>query len=60
MPKIIADHNIEGHLKVLVRILQTGPWAEIWNEIGVEIVSFDQQEICDTCRIATARILVRS
>ncbi len=40
MPKIIADHNIEGQLKVLVRILQTGPWAEIWNEIGVEIVSF--------------------
>ncbi len=41
MPRIIADHNIEGHLKVLVRILQTGPWAEIWNEIGVEIVSFE-------------------
>jgi hypothetical protein len=29
MPRIIADHNIEGHLEVLLRILQTGPWAEI-------------------------------
>jgi hypothetical protein len=41
MPRIIADHNIQGHLKVLVRIAQTGPWGEIWDEVGVEILSFD-------------------
>ncbi len=40
MPGIIADHNIEGHFQVLVRILRTDPWDEIWRELGFVIASF--------------------
>ena len=35
MPGIMADHNIEGHFRVLVRILQTDPWHQIWSDLGV-------------------------
>jgi len=40
VPGIVADHNIEGHFQVLVRILRTDPWNEIWRELGFAIVSF--------------------
>jgi hypothetical protein len=41
MPGIMADHNIEGHFEVLLRILRVDPWHEIWNELGFEIASFE-------------------
>ena len=41
MPGIIADHNMSGHFEVLVRILGTGSWNEIWKEMGIDIVSFE-------------------
>jgi hypothetical protein len=41
MPGIMADHNIEGHFQVLLRILRADPWREIWSELGFEIASFD-------------------
>jgi len=37
----MADHNIEGHFEVLLRILRTDPWREIWSELGFEIASFE-------------------
>ncbi len=34
MPGIMADHNIEGHFQVLLRISRTDPWHEIWSGLG--------------------------
>jgi hypothetical protein len=36
----MADHNIEGHLEVLLRIMRTTPWQEFWDELDLEIASF--------------------
>ncbi len=40
MPGIMADHNIEGHFVVLLRIMRAEPWQEFWNELDFEIASF--------------------
>jgi hypothetical protein len=40
MPGIMADHNIEGHFEVLLRIVRAAPWQELWDELHVEIASF--------------------
>lgn len=41
MPGIVADHNLEGQFEVLLRILRTDPWRGIWEELGIEIASFE-------------------
>ncbi|MBM4090048.1 MAG: hypothetical protein FJ276_11610 [Planctomycetes bacterium] len=41
MPGIMADHNIEGHFQVLIRILFADPWRDIWSDLGFDIVSFN-------------------
>jgi hypothetical protein len=40
MPGIMADHNIEGHFQVLLRILRAEPWQEFWDELDFDIASF--------------------
>jgi hypothetical protein len=42
MPSILADGNVEGHLKVLVRVLENTAWREIWASLDVGVVTFDQ------------------
>ena len=41
MPAIMADHDIEGHLQVLLRMLTSEVWGAIWNELGFHIESFE-------------------
>jgi len=36
----MADHNIEGHFEVLLRIMRTVPWHEFWDELGLDLASF--------------------
>ena len=40
MPAIMADHNIEGHFAVLLRIMNAEPWQDLWSELDFEIASF--------------------
>lgn len=40
MPGIMADHNLEGHFEILLRIMRADPWREFWDEAHVEIASF--------------------
>ena len=42
MPKIMADHNVEGHLQVLLNIGSAPDWGNVWAEIACEIESFER------------------
>ncbi|MGA2700185.1 MAG: ACP S-malonyltransferase [Isosphaeraceae bacterium] len=41
MPSILADGNVEGHFKVLMRVLEAPTWRELWTALEIEIVTFE-------------------
>jgi hypothetical protein len=45
MAGIIADHNIEGHFVVLLRIWTSAPWRAVWESLGLAIESFERLSI---------------
>ena len=45
MAGIIADHNIEGHFIVLLRIWTSNAWASLWESLELEVESFDRLDI---------------
>ncbi len=45
MPKIMADHDVEGHLEILLRIWTSSPWNELWQQLACEIESFRRRGI---------------
>jgi hypothetical protein len=42
MAGIMADHNIEGHLVVLLRIWTSNEWKSLWESLDLEIESFNR------------------
>jgi hypothetical protein len=40
MPAIMADHDIEGQTQVLLRLLTSAAWSEVWHELAVRVESF--------------------
>jgi hypothetical protein len=36
----MADHNVEGQVTLLVRLLSEGTWAGLWTELAVEVETF--------------------
>ncbi len=40
MPRIMADHNVEGHLDAILDFLRSETWQEFWEEAAVTAVSF--------------------
>ena len=40
MPAIMADHDIEGQMQVLLRLLNSPAWRELWRELAIEVESF--------------------
>ena len=40
MKGILADHNADGHVEVLLRTLLSDDWLEMWNELGVPVLTF--------------------
>jgi hypothetical protein len=38
---ILADHNVIGQVAYLVQMMQSEPWAEFWNELGLVLRRFD-------------------
>ena len=42
MTGIMADHNIEGHFVVLLRIWTSNTWASLWEDLELEVESFDR------------------
>src|SRR5437879_267883 len=40
MPSIMADHNIEGHFVVLLRLWTSEAWKSVWESLVCEVASF--------------------
>jgi hypothetical protein len=40
MPAIMADHDIEGQMQILLRWLNSAEWRVLWTELAVRIESF--------------------
>ena len=41
MPGVLADGKVEGHFKVLMRVLEAPAWRELWTALKIEIVTFE-------------------
>ena len=37
----MADHDVEGHLRALLRVLMSDEWRDFWDELGCQIESFE-------------------
>ena len=40
MPAIMADHDMEGQVQVLLRLLTSAEWHALWHELGIRVESF--------------------
>jgi hypothetical protein len=40
MPAILADHDVEGQVQVLLRLLASTEWQAIWNALAIRVESF--------------------
>lgn len=40
MPAMMADHDIEGQMQVLLRLLTSAEWGVLWTELAVRVESF--------------------
>ena len=40
MPAIMADHDIEGQVRVLLRLRTSAAWFEVWHELAIRVESF--------------------
>lgn len=41
MKAILGDNNIEGHLDVLLRLLEGENWREFWEDLNLALLTFD-------------------
>jgi hypothetical protein len=41
MASIMADHNVEGHFVVLLRLWTSDGWMAIWENLEIEVESFE-------------------
>lgn len=42
MPRIMADHNVEGHIQLLFTIWPSPSWGDVWRGIGCDLESFER------------------
>jgi hypothetical protein len=42
MPKIMADHNVEGHLDLLLMIWTSPTWNDVWQDLSCDVESFQR------------------
>lgn len=47
MLKLMADHDVEGHLDVLLRSWTSAEWNGLWQALQCEIESFDRLGVSD-------------
>ena len=45
MPAIMADHDIEGHMQVLLRLLNSPKWRELWSELAIQVESLPRRSV---------------
>lgn len=46
MARIMADHNVEGHFEILLRLWTSEAWRSFWESLELEIESFDHVRKC--------------
>ena len=42
MASIMADHNVEGHFVVLLRLWTSDVWRTVWESLEIEVESFER------------------
>lgn len=42
MPTIMADHDVEGHLQVLLSICLSPQWIDLWTEAQCSVETFER------------------
>src|SRR5215470_19554390 len=42
MASIMADHNVEGHFAVLLRLWTSDIWKPVWESLTLEVESFER------------------
>jgi hypothetical protein len=42
MASIMADHNVEGHFVVLLRLWTSDTWRPVWESLTLEVESFER------------------
>jgi hypothetical protein len=42
MAGIMADHNVEGHFSVLLRLWTSDAWRAVWESLQLEVASFER------------------
>jgi hypothetical protein len=66
MAGIMADHNIEGHFRLLVGFWERPPWREMWTELALSVESFaslglapdvNDAELWEVCQRANVVLL---
>ena len=45
MPTIMADHDIEGQMQMLLRLLTSAEWHALWTELTVRVESFASLDV---------------
>jgi len=53
MPAIMADHDIEGQVRVLLRLLTSAAWSQVWHELAIRVESFASLELPENTSDAT-------
>ena len=48
MPTIMADHDVQGHLQLLIRLWSSDEWNELWTALACRIETFDRLGIPTT------------
>jgi hypothetical protein len=41
MLSVMADHDVEGQVKILLRVLMSDVWRDFWIDLGYQIESFE-------------------
>jgi hypothetical protein len=41
MLSVMADHDVEGQVRLLLRVLMSDEWREFWLELGYQVDSFE-------------------
>lgn len=47
MPTLMADHNAEGHLQVLLSVWTRPDWSSFWSAASCDIEAFEALEISE-------------
>lgn len=40
MPSIMADHDVEGHVDVLLSIWLSAEWQQFWSDVACDVATF--------------------